>query len=112
MLASLASLAAPSRWTPTRDCAGVPVNDVCWVLGGPGQSCPDMCGGSGLVDQQTTMKALGRLTLKCEFGKECALCCVWVVRGMMLKVKSQLLLRKVLIHAISFFVLMIAILEL
>ena len=55
MLASLASLAAPSRWTPTRDCAGVPVNDVCWVLGGPGQSCPDMCGGSGLVDQQTTI---------------------------------------------------------
>ena len=51
----LATLAAPSRWAPTADCAGVPVGDVCWVLGGPGQSCPDMCSGSALVDRQTTL---------------------------------------------------------
>ena len=60
-MVSLASLAAPlpapppSRWTATADCAGVSVNGACWVLGGPGQSCPDMCGGRALVDRQTTI---------------------------------------------------------
>ena len=33
-------------WT----CRGVVERDVCWVLGGPGQGCADVCGGSSLVD--------------------------------------------------------------
>ena len=43
------------RWDATPSCSGVSVADACWILGGPGQGCPETCGDLR-VDQQTTLR--------------------------------------------------------
>ena len=52
----------PSRWASTADCAGVIVDGACWLLGGPGETCPNVCGGDiHLVDELwTTAQASAR----------------------------------------------------
>lgn len=51
-----ASRASSSRWEATSECPGVQVADGCWILGGPGQSCPSVCGGRPLVDEHLTLR--------------------------------------------------------
>ena len=58
---------------PLAPCAGVTANagGVCWVLGGEGESCADVCGGEWKIDADTTFQGMsdnviGRLSF--EYG--------------------------------------------